>query len=162
MLDVVTYPDPILRKVAEPVDWSHADLPKLLDEMADVMYVKDGVGLAAPQVGISKRIVVADIGDGLLCLINPEILSRGDEEKVLEEGCLSLPGVRVDVSRTEKITVAGLDEKGRCVQKDVEGLGARVLQHEIDHLNGVLIIDRLNTLQRALLKSRMKRLRDTA
>jgi len=162
MLSVVTYPNSILRKTAEPVESFDDDLKILLDQMADAMYVKDGVGLAAPQVGISKRIIVVDIGEGLLCLVNPEILAREGEEKVLEEGCLSLPGVRVDVSRPEKITVAGFDEKGGRIEKNVLGLNARVFQHEIDHLNGVLIIDRLNTLQRVLLKSKLKRLHETA
>jgi len=161
MLEIVTYPDPVLRKKAEPVQNLDDGVLKILDEMADVMYLKDGVGLAGPQVGISKRIIVVDIGQGLMPLINPEIVNRINEKKTAEEGCLSFPGIHVDISRPESITWTALNEKGERVEQKAEGLWARVLQHEIDHLDGVLIIDHISTIQRALLKPKLRKLEKT-
>jgi peptide deformylase len=104
------------------------------------MYNRDGIGLAAPQIGVIKRLIIADIGEGLLSLINPEILDRRGEASLLE-GCLSLPNVGVEVRRNESIVIRGIDMAGREVVRDLSGLMARVVQHEIDHLNGVLILD---------------------
>jgi peptide deformylase len=104
------------------------------------MYNRDGIGLAAPQIGVMRRLIIADIGVGLLSLINPEILERRGEASLLE-GCLSLPSVGVKVTRNESIIVRGIDPAGREVIRDMSGLMARVIQHEIDHLNGVLILD---------------------
>jgi peptide deformylase len=158
MLEIAIYPNPVLRKKADPVERIDDSIRALLDEMADVMYQKDGVGLAAPQVGISKRIFVADIGDGLINLINPKIGQRNGEEKAVEEGCLSFPGIRVDISRPESIMVSGLNEKGDRVEIKAEGLWARVFQHEIDHLDGVLLIDRIKPFKRVILRSKLKKL----
>lgn len=158
MLEIITYPNPILRKKAEPVQEIDDEILRILDEMADIMYQKDGVGLAAPQVAISKRIIVVDIGEGLMHLINPEIVRRSEEEKKAEEGCLSFPGIHVEISRPENITVSSLDEKGKRFEIKAEGLWARAFQHEIDHLNGVLIIDHIGTIQRTLLKPKLRKL----
>ncbi len=112
----------------------------LIDRMAQTMYDSKGVGLAAPQIGVSLRVVVADVGQGLTALVNPEIM-EGDGEESMEEGCLSVPGARVEIPRTKSIVVSGLDREGRELTLRAENLLARVIQHEIDHLNGVLIID---------------------
>jgi len=134
------YPDPILRRTAVPVAEVSKSVRTLLREMARIMYNHEGIGLAAPQIGVLRRLIIADIGEGLLSLINPEILHRRGEASLLE-GCLSLPNVRVQVTRNESIVVRGIDAAEREITRDLSGLMARVIQHEIDHLNGVLILD---------------------
>lgn len=134
------YPDPILRRTALPVADVTKSVRALLKGMARIMYNREGIGLAAPQIGVMRRLIIADIGEGLLSLINPEILDRWGEESLLE-GCLSIPTVTVKVTRNESIAVRGIDPAGREVVLDVSGLMAHVIQHEIDHLNGVLILD---------------------
>jgi len=156
MRTIVTYPDPVLRRKAEPVSDINEEILELIEDMTDAMYGDDGVGLAAPQVGESKRLIVVDAGEGLTVLINPEIIQKSGEEASLEEGCLSLPDIRVDVSRPSSVVVHGLNEKGKKIELEAEGLLARVFQHEIDHLNGVLIIDHASSVQRSLLKSRLR------
>lgn len=134
------YPDPILRRTALPVMDLCKSVRALLRGMARIMYNHEGIGLAAPQIGVMRRLIVADIGEGLLTLINPEILDRRGEVSLLE-GCLSLPNVGVKVTRNELIVVRSIDTAGKEVTQDLGGLMARVIQHEIDHLNGVLILD---------------------
>jgi peptide deformylase len=158
MLKVLTYPNPVLRIKAEPVSGIDEALLHFIDEMLETMYTEDGVGLAAPQVGVSKQIIVLDDGEGPIILINPKVVRTGSEEEPLEEGCLSLPGIRVTVSRPATVTVEGLNEKGESVTIEADGLLARILQHEIDHLNATLIIDHLSTLQLSLIKSKLKQL----
>ena len=158
MLKVMTYPDPILRKKAEPVDEIDDSFRHLIDTMTEVMYEKDGVGLAANQVGILKRIIVVDAGEGPIKMINPEIVQQSEEMESFEEGCLSLPEIQIKVSRPTSVVVVGRDLQNQPVEYRAEGLLARVFQHEIDHLNGVLIIDRASSVQRSLLKSKLKRL----
>ncbi|MBR7187982.1 MAG: peptide deformylase [Clostridia bacterium] len=134
--------DDILRKHARKVEKFDKRLGVLLDDMADTMYEADGVGLAAPQVGILKRCVVIDVGEGLIELINPEILwSEG--EVVDAEGCLSVPGRRATVARPEKVRVHAQDRKGSHIEVEGEGLLARCLCHEIDHLDGILYVDKM-------------------
>ena len=134
--------DDILRKHARRVDKFDRRLHALLDDMADTMYEADGVGLAAPQVGILKRCCVIDIGEGLIELVNPEILfSEGEVVDV--EGCLSIPGRRCTVARPEKVRVHAQDRKGRHIEVEGEGLLARCLCHEIDHLDGVMYVDKM-------------------
>jgi len=162
MLKIVTYPDPILRQKAEAVENVNDEIRSLVESMAEVMYKDDGIGLAAPQVGVSQRIIVVDAGEGLISLINPEIIYKGEEKESMEEGCLSLPGIRVDVLRVKKITVRGINESGETVEMDAEGLLARVFQHEIDHLDGILIIDHVSPLHRTFLRSKLKRLEKEA
>ena len=158
MLKVITYPDPVLRKKAEPVLEIDDSLVHFLGEMQETMYTEDGVGLAAPQVGVSKQIIIVDDGKGPIILINPEITETSPDHEALEEGCLSLPEIRVTVSRPASVTVKGLNEKGDPVTIEADGLLARILQHEIDHLNATLIIDYLSTLQLGLIKSKLKQL----
>lgn len=134
--------DPVLREVAKKVPKITPNIVKLLENMADTMRDGDGVGLAAPQIGISKRVVVIDVGDGLIELINPEIISSEGEE-IDCEGCLSIPGIQGDVIRAKKVTVEALNRFGKKFSVTGEGLLARCLQHEIDHLNGVLFIDKI-------------------
>lgn len=137
---IVKHPDPILREKSAEVKKFNAHLHKLLDDMAETMYEADGVGLAAPQVGILKRAIVMDCGDGLIEMINPEIVEREGEE-LGPEGCLSIPGLMGDVRRALKIKARGFDRYGNPIEVEGEGLLARCIQHEIDHLNGVLFID---------------------
>jgi peptide deformylase len=160
MLKVLTYPNPVLRIEAEPVSEIDDSLLRFIDVMLETMYSEDGVGLAAPQVGVSKQLIVLDHGEGPVILINPEIVGNGSDKEPLEEGCLSLPGIRVTVSRPVTVTVKGLNEKGESVTIEADGLLARILQHEIDHLNATLIIDHLSTLQLSLIKSKLKQLQN--
>ena len=134
------YPDPFLRKIALPITGINHAIRHLINSMSKIMYNNRGIGLAAPQVGILKRVVIADIGEGLISMINPEILT-GFGEDFLEEGCLSLPDTAVNVGRTGAVFVRYIDENEKEQESEFEGLTARVIQHEIDHLNGVLIID---------------------
>ena len=139
---VVLGEDEVLRKRARRVDKFDKRLRTLLDDMADTMYKADGVGLAAPQVGILKRVVVIDVGDGLIELINPEIIAQdGAVEGV--EGCLSVPGKRGIVERPERVMVRAQNRDGKEIQLDGEELLARCLCHEIDHLDGVLYVDKM-------------------
>ena len=158
MLTLVKYPESILRAKAEPVQQMDKEIDDLIHHMANVMYLDDGVGLAAPQVGISKRVIVLDIGDGLKSVLNPEIIEKSKEEENIEEGCLSLPEIRVDVSRPFRIVVQGRNENDKQIQVEADGLLARVLQHEIDHLNGILIIDFASSVSRSLLRPKLKKL----
>ncbi len=139
---IVKEPDEVLHKRAKEVTKITPNVQKLLDDMADTMYDADGVGLAAPQVGILKRLIVVDAGDehGLIKMINPEIV-ESEGEQFGPEGCLSIPGWNGDVRRAEKVTVKGLDREGNELVVTGTGLLARAFQHEIDHLNGVLFTD---------------------
>ncbi len=161
VLDICTYPEKILRKRAEPITTIDEEIVKLADHMAETMYNAPGIGLAATQVGVSKQLLVADISSqepesDLIVLINPEIISA-EGEVIIEEGCLSVPDYQAEVKRHEKITVRGLDLHGEEVEIEAEGLLAVVLQHEIDHLNGVLFIDRISKLKRDLYKRRLRK-----
>ncbi|MBN2414431.1 peptide deformylase [bacterium] len=162
MKHVITYPDPVLRQQAEPVDEIDDEIRRLADEMSDVMYNDDGVGLAANQVGETKRIIVFDAGEGFHCLINPEITPVEDETEVREEGCLSLPGVQVNVERYKRIKVEALDLAGAPFSDTLEGLAARAVQHEVDHLNGIMIIDHASSLQRRMMRSKLRKLEKEA
>lgn len=139
---IVKHPDPILREKAVEVRKINANIIKLLDDMAETMYDAEGVGLAAPQVGISKRVTVIDAGEpyGLIDLINPVILEKSGEQ-FGPEGCLSFPGLQGDVRRAQYCKVKALNRQGEEVVIEGEGLLARALQHEIDHLNGILFTD---------------------
>lgn len=137
--------DPVLREVAKPVPEITKNILKLLDDMAETMYDAEGVGLAAPQVGILKRVIVMDCGDGLIELINPEIVSK-EGQQVGPEGCLSIPGITAEVSRANHVVAKGLNRNGEEITVEGEGLLARCIQHEIDHLNGILFTDYVNPL----------------
>lgn len=134
--------DDVLRKVARPVDTINKSIITLLDDMAETMRSANGVGLAAPQVGILKRIVVIDVGSGLIELINPEII-HAEGKQIEVEGCLSVPGKWGEVERPAKVVVKALNRNGEEIQIEGEGLLARALCHEIDHLDGELFIDKV-------------------
>ena len=161
ILTICTYPEAILNKRAEPVTEIDEEVVKLVDHMAETMYSAPGIGLAATQVGVAKQVLVADIAprrpeSELIVLINPEIVAA-EGEVIFEEGCLSVPDYQAEVKRHEKVTVRGLNLKGEEVELEAEGLLAVVLQHEIDHLNGVLFIDRLSKLKRDLYKRKLRK-----
>ncbi len=143
---IVKVGDPVLREKAVEVKKITPNILKLLENMADTLADASGVGLAAPQIGISKRVIIVDVGEGLIELINPEIDWYSEELECAAEGCLSIPGETGEVDRYAKIIVKGLNRKGEPVEIEAEGLLARALQHEIDHLYGVLYIDRANRM----------------
>lgn len=138
---IVKHPDPILREKAMKVTKFNANLRKLLDDMAETMYDSEsGIGLAAPQIGVSKRVVVIDLGEELIELVNPEIVAK-EGEQLGPEGCLSIPNVLGEVRRASYCKVRAQDRDGNPVEYEGEDLLARAFQHEVDHLNGVLFID---------------------
>ena len=172
LLDVRIYPDPVLLKEAAPVEVFDADLVRLVDDMAETMYHDGGVGLAAPQVGVSRRILVMDCSNpndpddadaagapGLLCFINPEILTR-EGLIAWEEGCLSFPGLTVEVERSAAIRVRAYDARGAAFEIDLKGLPSVCLQHELDHLDGVVILERVGPLRRRSALARWKKLEE--
>lgn len=139
--------DPILRKIAKPVSDVNDNIKKLMKNMYETMKYENGVGLAAPQIGISKRVIVVDIGDGAIYLANPEIIHSSGVQKG-PEGCLSIPNTNGNVVRFEEIKVVGLDENNRKIEIHAEGFKSRALQHEIDHLNGILFTDKATQVMR--------------
>ena len=147
VLDIMKAGHPVLKQVAEPVEFVNKKMRTLIEDMAETMYKTDGVGLAAPQIGVSQRIIVLDDGNGLLELINPEITHKEGSQIGLE-GCLSVPGYYGDVERFDKITVKAIDKHNKKVTIKAEGFLARILQHEIDHLAGHLFIEKAENLQR--------------
>lgn len=154
ILELKKHPNSALRKKAEKVKEIDEEVTVLIDNMLETMYANQGVGLAAPQIGVSKQIVVIDIGDGPKIFINPKILKKKGEE-MSEEGCLSVPGTYLKIKRAKEVTVEALNERGEEFTIEATGLLARCLQQEIDHLNGVLILNRLSfwdKLKRKLFK----------
>lgn len=146
---IIEVPDPILKKTAQPVKKINAGVLRVLDNLRDTMYDANGVGLAAPQIGVSRRLAVIDIGDGsLLELINPEII-RSEGKQIGGEGCLSIPGVVGSVERAQKVTVRSLNRNGEVFNFTGEDLMARALQHEIDHLDGIVFTMRAEDLTSA-------------
>ena len=157
ILPVRLYGDPVLRRRAEPVGSVTADVEALIDDMILTMYDQLGIGLAAPQVGIPLRLLVADEGKGVARVyLNPAIAEQGGTV-VAEEGCLSLPGFFADVARSEWVVVEAQDRDGTSRRRRAAGLMARVFQHEIDHLDGVLFIDRLDKVTRDRIKRRIRK-----
>lgn len=138
---VVKVPDPILRQKAKPVDRVTERHRLLIENMSTIMKRANGVGIAAPQVGVGERVIIIAPGGRAIPLINPVIL-HSEGEQIGEEGCLSIPGLYADVKRAQKVEVEALDKKGNPVTYEMEGFAARVVQHEIDHLDGVMFIDR--------------------
>jgi len=157
------YGDPVLRRKADAVGSVTDDVRSLIESMFATMYTEEGVGLAAPQVGRSVRVFVIDVEDEETprvkqAFVNPTIVERSGEV-VGEEGCLSIPGIRADVKRSARVVVEALDADGAPFRLEAEGLLARALQHEIDHLDGVLFLDRLGPITRRLLEAKWKRVR---
>lgn len=157
ILEIKEYGEPVLREKAIPIKEIIPEILNLIKDMAETMYADSGVGLAAPQVGVSKRIILVDgEEDGLIVLINPMII-QSEGEVVEEEGCLSVPGIYSKVKRLSKVTVKALNENGDSIEITKEGLIARALQHEIDHLDGILFIDRIGRMERQILLNKLKR-----
>ena len=155
------YPDPFLRKRSEEVNEIDDSLQELISDMFSAMEEERGIGLAAPQVGVAKRVIVISVEDrkfSRLALINPVIVHLSGETDVTEEGCLSLPGVNADVERSIEAVVRGTTKNGRLVEISAKGLLARALQHEIDHLDGILFIDRLNPKERKSISKELEEL----
>jgi peptide deformylase len=155
-LTIKKFPDPVLRKKASKIVKITPKEKEILVEMAKVMYMSQGVGLAATQVGIDMQLIVIDIGDGLINLINPVIVKKEGCE-VLEEGCLSCPGLTIKIKRAKMVVANFMDEEGNARQLKAEGLLARAVQHELDHLSGVLIVDYLNPVKKMLLKRKLRK-----
>lgn len=161
LLEILHYPDPRLRQKAEPVGEVNDDIRTTVDNMFETMYTAPGIGLAAVQVNILKQIIVIDLSEDKnqpLCLINPEIIERHGEEKI-EEGCLSVPGIFESVKRAKSITVHFLDREGQSVQREIEGLLAVCIQHEMDHLEGKLFVDYLSEMKRNRIRKKMEKMR---
>ncbi len=149
ILPILKEPNEILRQIAKPVsldDLAKPEIQNVLDDMVHTMHVAKGIGLAAPQVGISKRLIVVLMGEKPRIFINPEIISSAFRKVESEEGCLSVPGVFGIVKRTRGVEVKALDRNGKCVTVKTNGLPAIIFQHEIDHLNGTLFIDKIERL----------------
>jgi peptide deformylase len=162
-LEILTFPDKFLREPTQPVENIDAVLQQLIKDMAETMYAAPGVGLAAIQIGVDKSLLVYDENPGeakhkFNVLINPKIIESDGEIISENEGCLSVPDFRSDVKRAARLLVEGLDRDGKPVRLETEGYLAVVLQHEIDHLNGTLFIDRISPLKRELYKRRMRKL----
>ncbi|MGD9603600.1 MAG: peptide deformylase [Gammaproteobacteria bacterium] len=164
LLEILHFPDPRLRTKARPVDEVDEGVRTLVRDMFETMYRAPGIGLAATQVNVHRRVIVLDISaqqDQPICLINPEIVaSRGESQS--EEGCLSVPDVFETVSRADAITVRALDENGRTREFDASGLLAVCIQHEIDHLDGKLFVDRLSELKRSRIRKKFDKVQRRA
>ena len=162
-MKIYTYPDPVLNTKAEPVENIDEDIQRLVDGMAELMYAAPGIGLAANQVGNLKRVLIYDIsskkeeGRNLSVLINPEII-LAEGKIVHEEACLSVIDYSSEITRKANVKVRGVDRHGKLVDIEAEGLLAVCLQHEIDHLNGLLFIDHISILKRSLYKKRLKKM----
>ena len=158
-LNILHFPDPRLRNVAQPVGQVDDDVRQLVDDMFETMYAAPGIGLAATQVNVARRIVVIDISeekDQPLCLINPEILELAGVEE-MEEGCLSVPGVFERVQRADRVKVSALDRTGQPFELQADGLLAVCIQHEIDHLDGKLFVDYLSQLKRTRIRKKLEK-----
>lgn len=162
ILKIVKYPEPVLQQPGEPVNEFDSELRKLVADMFETMYAAQGIGLAAPQVGVSKRVTVIDLSMGKdpaqkLVLINPEIIFR-EGKQYEEEGCLSFPEIREKVPRAFKVKIRAQDEKGKWFEMDGEELLSRAFQHEIDHLDGMLFIFRMSALKRDLALRKIRKM----
>ncbi|TAL23881.1 MAG: peptide deformylase [Nitrospirae bacterium] len=161
VLEIKTYPEKVLKEKTAPVVDINGSIHRLIDDMIETMYAAKGVGLAANQVGISKRLCVIDVSTAderipLIVLINPKLVEkRGSVDE--EEGCLSIPEYRTKVKRAEEVVVRALDRKGNMIEIEGKDLLARALQHEIDHLDGLLFIDRISPIKREFFKKRFKK-----
>jgi peptide deformylase len=159
VLNILRYPDPRLHKVAAPVEQVDESVRRLVRDMAETMYAAPGIGLAATQVDVHKRVIVIDVSDArdqLLALINPEIVAR-DGQQECEEGCLSVPGVYDIVKRAEKVKVRALNAAGEPFELEAEGLLAVCIQHEMDHLEGKVFVEYLSRLKQARIRAKMQK-----
>jgi peptide deformylase len=163
-LKIITAPDPRLKVISEPVETVTAEVRRLMDAMLETMYAAPGIGLAAVQVGVPKRVIVIDLArenepQGPHYFVNPTILWSSDDRSVFEEGCLSVPDLYEDVTRPARVRVAYLDYDGRAREEEFSGMMATCLQHEMDHLEGVLFIDHLSKLKRDMMVKKLLKAR---
>ncbi|MEY2626964.1 MAG: peptide deformylase [Actinomycetota bacterium] len=158
--EIRTYGDPVLKSTALEIQKIDDKLVRLTDEMFDIMYDAPGIGLAAPQIGVQKKLFVYDIGDGADVLINPEIVESSGEW-VYEEGCLSIPGLYVEMVRPKEVLLKGINLEGEEITVEADELLSRLFQHELDHLNGVLMFDRMTPEQRVEAMAEYRRLHET-
>jgi peptide deformylase len=159
VLDIIEAPDRRLTTKSAPVERIDADFRRLLDDMLETMYAAPGIGLAAPQIGVPRRAFVVDVGNegerAPMFVINPEIVGQSETTNLAEEGCLSLPKQFGEVSRFDQVRIRYLDREGEVRELEAEGLLARCLQHEIDHLDGILFVDHLSPLKRTMILRRL-------
>ncbi|MBP2313432.1 peptide deformylase [Azospirillum soli] len=163
VLEILVAPHPVLKQKAKPVDKVDARVAKLMDDMVETMYAAQGIGLAAPQIGVLERVIVVDVHEkgeapNPIRLANPEIVWTSDEKSVCEEGCLSVPEQYAEVTRPKAIRVRYLDEKNEVREMDADGMLATCIQHEIDHLNGVLFVDYLSSLKRGIILRKVQKM----
>ncbi len=157
--EILHFPDPRLRNLARPVEEVDEEIRQLVDDMFETMYDAPGIGLAAIQINVAKRVIVVDVSEDKsepLCFINPEILQKEGEES-MDEGCLSVPEIYETVTRAEKIRVRALDREGNSFEMDADGLLAVCIQHEIDHLDGKLFVDYLSNLKRQRIRKKLEK-----
>jgi len=164
--EILIVPDPRLKKECEPVEEVNDEIKTLLNDMLETMYAAPGIGLAAPQIGVMKRVVVMDVSDDKdkpepLKLINPEIIWESEETSVYQEGCLSIPEQYADVERPAEVGMRYMDENGETHEIEADGLLATCIQHEIDHLDGVLFTDYLSALKRNMILKKVQKLQKT-
>ena len=162
ILPIITAPDPRLKRVAVPVKTVDEEVCQLMDNMLETMYSAPGVGLAAPQVGILTRVIVVAVSTAEekrqpLCMVNPEIIRASTEKSVFEEGCLSLPEHFSEVERAERVTVRYLTYENEQCDEELNGFSSICVQHEIDHLNGILFVDHISSLKRAMILRKLKK-----
>lgn len=166
-LTILTAPDPLLKKAAMPVDAVDEDIRRLMDDMLKTMYAAPGIGLAAPQVGVSKRVIVTDLaraGDPAdpVCMANPEFVFLSDDEVSREEGCLSFPEHYANVVRPANIQVRYLDRNGEIREREASGLESACIQHEMDHLDGILFVDHISAIKRNIILRKLAKARKAA
>lgn len=165
LLEILEFPDPRLRTVAKPVARVDEELCSLIDNMFETMYAAPGIGLAATQVNVHKRLLVLDVsehGDQPMVFINPEITPLSEETRPYDEGCLSVPGFYETVQRPERIRVKALDRNGEAFEMEADGLLAVCLQHELDHLNGKLFVDYVSRLKRERIRKKLEKIHQRA
>lgn len=159
MFKIIKYGNPILKKTSENIENIDDDILNILDKMAEGMRKSNGIGLAGPQIGLNKNIAVVEVNGVLKKIINPIIIETSEEEEIMEEGCLSIPLIYEKVKRHSCITVQYMNEKGDTVIEKAEGMWARVFQHEIDHLNGILFVEKVSPLAKIIISKKLTRLK---
>ena len=158
MTELKKYPDPILRKKSEEVRELTTEIKTVIREMLKIMIKNQGIGISAPQIGILKRIIAINTKSGPEVFINPKIRKISKKAGIMEEGCLSFPGLRLKIKRAKEIEIESLNEAGEKIQNRAEWILSRVFQHEIDHLNGILLIDRVSFWQRLKIRKKLREL----
>ncbi len=166
LLEIITAPDPVLKKKAKPVEEVTDEIRTLLDDMLETMYDAPGIGLAAPQAGVLKRVIVVDVSGeddepAPFRMVNPEVTWASEELASYEEGCLSVPQSYSEVERPAQVKISYLNEKGEACELEADGLLATCVQHEIDHLDGTLFIDHISRIKRSIIMRKLQKLKKT-